>query len=87
MSKKSQMTAEEREVHDYAVKVRKMTDRQLFDYFGAMQAKQEINTPSEIITEFIDLVERKCGTGNGLGHSTVYKLRKLAAQEGLISGI
>lgn len=87
MSKKSQMTTEDRAVHDFAVKLRKMTDKQLYDYISAMQATQETKTPSEIITEFIDLVERKCGTGNGLGRSTVYKLRKLAAQEGLISGL
>ena len=87
MAKKSQMTAEDRAVHDFAVKMRKRTDAQIYDYCAPLRGQQETKTPSEIITEFIDLVERKCGTGTGLGRSTVYKLRKLAAQEGLISGL
>lgn len=87
MSKKSQMTAEERAVHEFAVKMRKRTDMQIYDYCASLRGQQQTKAPAEIITEFIDLVERKCGTGNGIGRSTVYKLRKLAAQEGLISGL
>ncbi len=44
-------------------------------------------TGDNAIAGFISHLDALSGTGNGIGKSTVYKLRKVAEKEGLLHGI
>lgn len=86
---------EEKVMHEKAVKIRKMTDYQLCIYIDALKdnayedgfrdGKNQAKPASgNAIEEFIQRLDVMSGTGNGIGKSTVYKLRKFAEKEGYI---
>ncbi len=93
MSKKRKyrMTSEEIAVHEEAVRLRRMTDKQLIEAFncstGAQAAttpandQQEDNNTSPIETLLQGLSEGKC---RGIGGATAYKVSQFAAELGLI---
>lgn len=90
MAKKNcRMTDEERAVHDRAVSLRKMTDKQLCDAMdrqysngideGIKLAKTGSATKKndrEVVERFIRYLEGKVGSGNGIGGGTTIRLRK-----------
>lgn len=89
MAKKNfKMTPEERAQHDYAVKVRKMTDKQIWDLLHAPTPEPEpvpaAPSPSEIIKSFIDLCAAK---GRRMGPSTICRLKMLAVEAGYDIGV
>ena len=100
--KNCKMTAEQRARHDKATKLRKMTDDQLCDFMTEQynigvnegmklgKSQQPKHQPEEtIIEKFIDYLETKKGTGNGIGGGAIYRLRKelkRAVEEGQIVG-
>lgn len=69
------MTPEERAVHEFAVKIRKMTDKQIYDFVDEIKSQSST-------ADLIKLLE----TGNvgGIGPVTVKKIKELAVMEGLI---
>ena len=76
MKKRScRMTPEERAVHEFAVKIRKMTDKQIYDFVDEIRLQNST-------ADLIELLE----TGNvgGIGPVTVKKIKELAVMEGLI---
>ena len=74
MKKRScRMTSEEKAVHEFAVKVRKMTDRQLYDFIN-----------SNKVEEFLNTLETR--TVNGIGPVTVHKIKEFAIKEGFVVG-
>ncbi len=86
---------EEKAMHERAVKIRKMTDYQLCIYIDALKdnayedgfrdGKNQVKPAfGNAIEEFIQRLDVMSGTGNGIGKSTVYKLRKFAEKEGYI---
>lgn len=82
----------ERELHERAIRVRKMTDEQLCNYLDSLSALKTpppaINPdPAEVIHNFLNVLEENCGSGNGIGKSTVFKLRKFVEKEGLLNGV
>jgi len=89
MKKKScRMTEDERQKHERAVKLRKMTDEQLCDYIdkiieSAEKEKEKHICPS--VSDFIRHLANKAGTGNGIGQSTVNKIRNFAVEEGFMN--
>ena len=42
---------------------------------------------SEIINEFLQRIDAMSGTGNGIGKSTVEKIKKFAEKEGFIKSV
>lgn len=80
----SKRTLEERSTHERAVKLRKMTDTQLCSYIDGLTSGGSITAGVEA---FIDHLDKACGTGNGIGKSTVHKLRRFAQQEGYIGKV
>ncbi len=90
MAKKNcRMTEAERAIHDRAVSIRKMTDRQICEFVdrqysngmgeGIKVAKQDAKATkneAEAITKFIEYLTGKVGTGNGIGNGTIYRLKK-----------
>lgn len=79
MKKRScRMTNEERAVHDFAVKVRKMTDKQLYDFVKAQ------GRTTDRVDEFIELLENQ--PISGVGPVTVKKIKEFAIKEGFIVG-
>ena len=71
------MNNEEKAVHEFAVKIRKMTDRQIYDFV------EEINDRNDI-EAFIKRLES--GDAAGIGPATVKKIKEFALNENYISG-
>lgn len=99
--KNCRMTEEERAVHDRAVRLRKMTDQQLCDFVdrqhslgideGIRLSKESVKRrdDAELIGKFVDYLEEKKGSGNGIGGGIIYRLRKeiqSAVTDGIIGG-
>ena len=89
-----QKTEAERAQHDTAVRVRKMTDAQLCAFLDETYQRGKRDgaaapppPPQNDVAAFIQLLDAKSGTGNGIGKSTVYKLRKVAQSEGFLNGL
>ena len=89
MAKKNHLlTPEERAQHDLAVKLRKMTDKQLIGYISAQKAKM-LPVPAQvdegkIIAKFIDLCAEK---GHRMGPATIAGMRTVAQEEGYDLGV
>lgn len=84
MAKKNHMlTPEEREQHDFAVKLRKMTDKQLCDFVNAqrMAPAPAGSCKTEIVKEFIEL----CASASGrrMGPATIAAMRSVAREAGI----
>lgn len=79
MKKRScRMTDTEKEMHDRAVKIRKMTDEQLCKYIDDTQGKND--TRDKNVSEFL-----ACVAGmRGIGKTTGNKLYSLAREKGFI---
>lgn len=90
------MSDHERKQHATAVAIRKMTDQQLCNYLEQLQAEgfekgqnaasaeMSTNTGNAIVKAFIQRLNVKCGTGNGIGKSTVHKIKLFAEEEGYL---
>lgn len=84
------MTEAERAMHDRAVSLRKMTDKQLCETMdrqhstgideGLAMAKEELKKATRddtaVVKSFIDYLESKVGCGNGIGNGTIIRLNK-----------
>ena len=103
MAKKNcRMTDEERAMHDRAVRIRKMTDQQICEFVDrqhsagidegirlAQESTEKTRDDAALINTFIDYLENKTGSGNGIGGGTIYRLRKEVANavaDGIIGG-
>ena len=75
------MPPEERAQHDFAVKVRKMTDKQLYDFVNAQRPAPAPAGPSkaEVVKEFIELCATK---GKRMGPATIAGMRAVAMEAG-----
>lgn len=74
------MTEKEKAVHDFAVRVRKMTDQQLYDFVN-----QDTDTDSKTengISKFLKYLENS--NIHGVGTKTVEKIKAFAVNEGYI---
>lgn len=81
MAKKNRLlTPEERAQHDFAVKVRKMTDKQLYEFVNAPPPA----APSEIVRDFID---RCAADGTRMGPATICRMRMVAREVGYDIGV
>ena len=69
----------EKQQHETAVKVRKMTDEQLCNFLDEIA---EGNTNQ--VKDFLDRLEKLKGTGNGISTNIIKKLCKIAESEGFI---
>lgn len=77
MKKRScKMSDEEKNIHDFAVKVRKMTDKQLYDFINANT--EEENT----VDDFIKNLEEH--SISGIGPAITKKLKDFAIEKGYI---
>ncbi|MGN0489361.1 MAG: hypothetical protein ACI4HO_08885 [Ruminococcus sp.] len=83
------MTPEEKIAHAKATKLRKMTDSQLCEFVteqynlgmneGAQIAEkqtQQTTGEKQAIEKFINYLETRKGSGNGIGGGSIYRLRK-----------
>ena len=103
MAKKNcRMTEEERAMHDRAVRIRKKTDQQICEFVDrqhsvgidegirlAHETAENTRDDAALINKFIDYLENKKGSGNGIGGGTIYRLRKEIANavaDGIIGG-
>lgn len=79
MKKRScRMTNEEKGIHEFAVKVRKMTDKQLYDF---VSTQKEVKSD---ISRFLDSLEKSSIAG--IGPVTVKKIKVFAVKEGFAVG-
>lgn len=82
-------TDTEREQHDRAIRIRKMTDAQLCEYLDSLAkpapAPQPAGpTPAEIISNFLDALSIRTDDGLRVSDATIRKLREIARQRGFI---
>lgn len=85
----------EKEQHERAIRIRKMTDAQLCEYLDSLEhtgvcpsdCDGAPSSAAQIVDQFLRKLDESCGTGNGIGKSTVFKLRKFAEKEGLLNGV
>lgn len=73
-------TPDELRQHETAVKVRKMTDRQLCEFISGLS----ISHPS--VEDFFRCLDKQAGSGSGISTGTIRKLRKIAVKEGFLEG-
>lgn len=71
-------TPDELRQHEKAVKIRKMTDRQLCEYIAGLSASR----PG--VEDFFRCLDKQVGSGSGISTGTIHKLRKIAAKEGFL---
>lgn len=91
------LTPEEREQHEQAVKLRRMTDEQICISLGEIrstgyqaghqqgkcdQAILEMENRNRGVKNFLFRLDCLSGTGNGIGPGTVAKLKEFAKKEG-----
>lgn len=98
MSKKRNRTAEEKAIHEEAVRLRKMTDRQLVEEFHRaaepevslsssheVQDEPEVTDPNENTSAIEKLLSALSdGECKGIKGATAYKITKFATEKGLI---
>lgn len=98
MSKKRNRTAEEKAIHEEAVRLRKMTDRQLVEEFhraagpevslsSSHEAQDEAETadPNENTSAIEKLLSALSdGECKGIKGATAYKITQFATEKGLI---
>lgn len=79
--RKCRMTADEKAIHDTAVKIRKMSDKQICDYIE--ECKNDRNHPTDNrIAEFLaGLCDAKLP---GVGRVTIEKLYSFAKKSGYL---
>lgn len=85
----------EKEQHERATRIRKMTDAQLCDYLDSLAPAHTCphdcdgapGATARVIDRLLCRLDESCGTGNGIGKSTVFKLRKFFEKEGLLNGV
>lgn len=88
---KCRMTPDEIAIHDEAVRLRRMTDRQLVEEFHRSKDADTASTPADgqqeethsspVETLLQGLSDGKC---KGIGGATAYRVSQFAAQLGLI---
>jgi len=92
MKKKScRMTDEEKKMHEKAVRIRRMTDTQIYDFIertiehaynrgvedgNKLQIKNKSLDRAESIKDFIEYLSGKTGSGNRIGRGTIIQLKK-----------
>ena len=86
--RKCRYTPEELEIHEQAVKLRKMTDEQLVMAFRASSAaspavsQEEVEKDTDGVKKLIEGLSR--GECKGVKGATVYKIQQYAEEMGLI---
>lgn len=76
----------EREQHDRAIRVRKMTDAQLCEYLDGLGATRAEPQPSkeEIITAFLEAITIRRDDGLRVSDATVRKLKAMTRRDGFL---
>ncbi len=74
----------EREQHDRAIRIRKMTDAQLCEYIDGLTPQSSSTTPEEIISSFLNLLTVPTDKGLYVSRITANKVRKIAEQRGFL---
>ena len=74
----------EREQHDRAIRIRKMTDAQLCEYIDGLTQQTSHTTPEEIISSFLNLLTVPTDKGLYVSRITANKVRKIADQRGFL---
>lgn len=82
-------TRREKEQHETAVKIRKMTDEQICDFIDeiAQSDADEKASAKNGVEEFIGKLEELKGFGNGISTRTIAKLRKIAVEHGFMTEV
>ncbi|MCI8756757.1 MAG: hypothetical protein HFG18_09250 [Oscillospiraceae bacterium] len=75
----------EREQHDRAIRIRKMTDAQLCEYIDGLTQQTSHTKPEEIISNFLDLLTVPTDKGLYVSRMTANKVRQIAEQRGFLA--
>lgn len=89
MKRNCRKTDAEREQHDRATRVRKMTDAQLCEYLDklvqeAMHLSDQVPTREEIIEGYLREISIRTDDGLRISDATIRKLREIAVRRGYL---
>lgn len=85
MSKRNcRRTDNEREQHERATRIRRMTDAQLCQFIDDLEAGNRPAAPNraEIIEQFLDDMAIRSDTGLRVSDATIRKIRDMATEKG-----
>lgn len=77
-------TTLEREQHDTAIRIRKMTDAQLCEYIDELERASETTSTGPSVRIFFEALGRRTASGLRVSDATIRKLRSIAEEEGLL---
>lgn len=78
------MTSSEREQHDRAVRIRKMTDAQLCAYLDSMKTETVQDAMTNPILYFLKSLRDRTPSGLCVSAPTIHKLQLIAIENGFI---
>lgn len=87
MKKKNcRRTGVEREQHERAIRIRKMTDAQLCEYMDGLETGSCPPVPSkeEIVEEFLDTLSIREDDGLRVSDATIRKIKMIARRHGFL---
>ena len=80
-------TGPEREQHERAIRVRKMTDAQLCEYLDGLAGVPLVGpTREEVINEFLVELGVRGDDGLRMSDATIRKVREIAVSRGFVAG-
>lgn len=81
-----QKTGAEREQHERATRVRKMTDAQLCEYLDGLSAGQRPACPDrvKVVAELLEALSVRTDDGLRISDATIRKIRDIAQQRGFL---
>ena len=77
----------EREQHDRAIRIRKMTDAQLCEYLDSLTAPAPAPvgpTREEVVESFLDALAVRTDDGLRISDATIRKIREMARNRGFL---
>lgn len=90
MKRNCRRTDDERDQHDSATRIRKMTDAQICSYIDGLEQKAAAAAAAprkteDAIRHFVDSLAVRTDSGNRISDATIRKIRQMAYEMGFLT--
>ena len=90
MKRNCRRTDDERDQHDCATRIRKMTDAQICSYIDGLEQKAAAAAAAprkteDAIRHFVDSLAVRTDSGNRISDATIRKIRQMAYEMGFLT--
>ena len=90
MKRNCRRTDDERDQHDRATRIRKMTDAQICSYIDVLEQKAAAAAAApkkteDAIRDFVDSLAVRTDSGNRISDATIRKIRQMAYEMGFLT--